>query len=33
MDDIWKQLTAKAIAERDRPILSLFEGESGRFEA
>ena len=33
MDAIWTTLTDKADAVRERPILSLFEGDTRRFES
>ena len=33
MDAIWTKLTDKAEAVRERPILSLFEGDTGRFDS
>ena len=33
MDAIWTKLTDKADAVRERPILSLFEGDTGRFDS
>ena len=32
MDAIWTKLTDKADSVRERPILSLFEGDAGRFD-